>query len=269
MLLIFAMPNPKRQCYLDAARGVAMFTVVYSHILLFCLPSYEPSALINFLRIFFLSGFFFISGYLSSAKELDGTIGAYGRYVLKKLRQLLIPTLVCLAIYVFTHGVSLVKAIGHDAKWGYWFTFVLFEMCVIFGILMTGMVRVKNRNITTAVMLAMAIGSLAINRFTPVCGTIQDYFCLGNLTGYLPYFLVGFVCRHNDDLYQRYILNGKVLPVVFLALVVGGIYGVVPSFITGFSVVLLAVYIVNSLCKSVLPPPLLEVRICNLKIAQG
>ncbi len=51
--------------YIDACRGLAIFTVVYSHICLFCLPGYDASAVIDFLRIYFLNAFFFISSFVA------------------------------------------------------------------------------------------------------------------------------------------------------------------------------------------------------------
>lgn len=50
--------------YIDASRGLAIFTVVYSHICLFCLPAYEPSVILDFYGHIFLMRSFLSRGLL-------------------------------------------------------------------------------------------------------------------------------------------------------------------------------------------------------------
>lgn len=51
--------------YRDCLRGAAMFMVVYSHSMSFCLTGYAPSPLGAWMRAVMLPLFFFISGYVS------------------------------------------------------------------------------------------------------------------------------------------------------------------------------------------------------------
>lgn len=51
--------------YIDCLRGAAMFMVVYSHIMSFCLTDYTPSPIGAWMRAVMLPLFFFISGYVS------------------------------------------------------------------------------------------------------------------------------------------------------------------------------------------------------------
>lgn len=64
----------KRIEYIDGMRGLCMWIVVYSHVALWCVGEYAPSCLLNFMRVFFLSGFFFVSGLMaySGKNEMGG-----------------------------------------------------------------------------------------------------------------------------------------------------------------------------------------------------
>lgn len=61
----------ERFIHIDILRGLCMFSVIYSHILLFCIGYTETSLLTDFLRGFYLNTFFFISGFLSYKANWD------------------------------------------------------------------------------------------------------------------------------------------------------------------------------------------------------
>ena len=64
----------ERLLYIDVLRGIAILTVVYSHILLFCVGYSETSFVTDLLRKYFLNGFFFLSGFMaykSSPSSVD------------------------------------------------------------------------------------------------------------------------------------------------------------------------------------------------------
>lgn len=55
----------ERLLYIDVLRGIAILTVVYSHILLFCVGYSETSFMTDLLRKYFLNAFFFLSGFMA------------------------------------------------------------------------------------------------------------------------------------------------------------------------------------------------------------
>ena len=57
--------NTKRLEFIDGMRGLAIFTVVYFHMFFF-IPKYPPSDIRTLIMLFFLNGFFFISGFVGT-----------------------------------------------------------------------------------------------------------------------------------------------------------------------------------------------------------
>lgn len=106
----------QRLQYLDAARGLAIFTVVYSHICLFCLPEYDSSAVISFLRSYFLNAFFFIAGFVAY-KTPETLSTSLGSLFFKKVKQLLIPTIVVGTIYAIANDITIVRFYTDEAKY--------------------------------------------------------------------------------------------------------------------------------------------------------
>lgn len=85
----------ERLLYIDVLRGIAILTVVYSHILLFCVGYSETSFMTDLLRKYFLNAFFFLSGFMAYKKSPSLTLYQTGYFheLWKKVKQLLIPTL--------------------------------------------------------------------------------------------------------------------------------------------------------------------------------
>lgn len=88
----------ERLLYIDVLRGIAILIVIYSHILLFCVGYSETSALTNFLRLYFLNGFFFISGFMAY-KTFTPNLLEMLKNLWKKIATLLIPTLITGGLY--------------------------------------------------------------------------------------------------------------------------------------------------------------------------
>ena len=91
----------ERLLYIDVLRGIAILTVVYSHILLFCVGYSETSFMTDLLRKYFLNAFFFLSGFMAYKKSPSLTLYQTGYFheLWKKVKQLLIPTLVSGGLY--------------------------------------------------------------------------------------------------------------------------------------------------------------------------
>ena len=119
----------KRLEYIDIMRGVAILLVVFEH----CIGSLQDNTAAIILS-FHMPLFFFISGCCFSNSGMR-----VGKYIMKKIKQLLVPqitlTLITLcSIYVIdvilTKKMSL-SDISFGSLFGYWFLPVLFFMYVL------------------------------------------------------------------------------------------------------------------------------------------
>ena len=111
----------KRIAYIDAMRGFTMILVVYAHVCYFCLDG----PLMGFNRIFYLFRlpcFFMISGWLFEPVARR----PFREVIRHKAMVQLLPTFIFLLLLApppeFFHQLGTLKG-------GYWFTFVLFELC--------------------------------------------------------------------------------------------------------------------------------------------
>lgn len=134
----------QRLLYIDVLRGIAILIVIYSHILLFCVGYSETSALTNLLRLYFLNGFFFISGFMAY-KTFTPSLLEMIKNIWKKITTLLIPTLITGGLYcAYVHG-NPCSFLADPAKGGYWFTIALFIMMIIYTIEDFLIKKLKNR----------------------------------------------------------------------------------------------------------------------------
>ena len=86
--------STKRIEYVDALRGFTMYLVVYAHVVNFSFHMGDVASFNNILSNFFLSLFFFISGFFAFKIETELKWRKTIVYLRNKAVQLLIPTLV-------------------------------------------------------------------------------------------------------------------------------------------------------------------------------
>lgn len=123
--------------WLDALRGFTMIMVVANHVAQIGFEEeWKHSSSLQFLLLFRMPLFFFISGFLAYKASQVWTARNLGGLLLKKVRVQLIPTLVffVLAIAIlrkdFFAGIE--ESFHSPTKGGYWFTLVLLYMFIIY-----------------------------------------------------------------------------------------------------------------------------------------
>lgn len=117
----------ERITYIDAMRGLAMVMVVIHHYFS-CITNHENIFATVFNDAIEIPLFFFVSGFFAT-KLLHESV----RTTLKeKFRQLIVPAVLMLILYVWIHQIPLMWVIYNPYKQGYWFTFVLFAFIVIY-----------------------------------------------------------------------------------------------------------------------------------------
>ncbi len=123
--------------WLDAMRGATMMLVVAYHVaqFTFSMPL-KQSASMPFLALLRMPIFFFVSGFLSYSARAVWTPGSLLRAIGKKARVQIIPTVVFLAAFVVLilkpSWSTVEEVLSTPTKSGYWFTWTLFLMFVIY-----------------------------------------------------------------------------------------------------------------------------------------
>lgn len=127
--------------WLDAMRGFTMILVVAYHVAQFGFVENEKtSAALPFLVLFRMPLFFFVSGFLAYKANFVWNIKNTIPLVLKKFHVQIIPAVIFLSIFIVfksKHGFwdGLLNALKSPTKDGYWFTWVLLQMFLIYYVI--------------------------------------------------------------------------------------------------------------------------------------
>lgn len=124
------MLSDKHLQHIDVLKGVVIFFVVVSHAFHFGF-AYYSSPLRTALISLDMPVFMFLSGYLAALGRLDFTTEGYEEFWRKKARQLFLPLLTLPIGYAYFYGIPMQEMIFGVHHGGYWFTWVLFLMFVL------------------------------------------------------------------------------------------------------------------------------------------
>jgi len=127
-----------RLSWLDAMRGFTMILVVAYHVAQFSFQENEKtSAALPFLVLMRMPLFFFVSGFLAYKANFAWTVPNALKLTWKKFKVQVIPALVfaCLFVIFRMKGDfwdNLMRLLASPTKGGYWFTWVLLQMFIIY-----------------------------------------------------------------------------------------------------------------------------------------
>ena len=129
--------NKKRLEWLDAMRGFTMILVVAYHVAQMSFGINEKtSASLPFLVLFRMPLFFFVSGFLAYKADFLWNWSNTLRLTWKKIKIQVLPTLVFLCVFIVLRKTQFCNtfeyAMKSPTKCGYWFTWVLLHMFVIY-----------------------------------------------------------------------------------------------------------------------------------------
>ena len=187
------MAPSKRLNYIDALRGTTMFLVVFGHILTFSLGAHH-SFLSNLFLCFRMPTFFFISGFVAY-KAVDRWSGAlYRRMVGKKLVVQIIPASFFFCLYYLLLGKNpLTFFLAHGFQ-GYWFTFVLLVMLLIFFTI-SWMAKLAKRPWLQDVGLVVVAVACAVATPLLFHNDTLNNFSVNNLCRFFQFFTLGVLTR--------------------------------------------------------------------------
>lgn len=209
--------EPQRLYYMDALKGLGIILVVYGHFFTHYLHIESPIR--NFFDYWYMPLFFFISGYFSysSNKNFYQT----PKSISNRVQRLLHPAFVVCSLYVitllylspnFTPKETILATLYDPAKRGYWFTFSLTQAYL----LVTGLQslynfeqRSTNERTTFLSILAIItsiiaiIGFNSIDSYPNIIRYIIKTLCLEMTIKYLPFFLIGTICKIQNEQFNR------------------------------------------------------------------
>ena len=202
--------------YIDALRGFAMLLVVFCHINFFTFGVAGASSLMaTSFSSFMLPLFFILSGFLAYKSEL---LLCNGKTLLvnvfKKFTVLVVPALVIGLIYTYFHSSRGADVfINGDMKMGYWFTFSLFQMFLIFYLIIyvTRKSSIKgNTKICFVSLIIVAIFmyiALSPIRRSQTMSRLADIICFGQTCEYFIFFVVGIIASKFRNTFFRILDN--------------------------------------------------------------
>lgn len=188
----------QRLLHIDVIRGLCIFTVVYVHVIGFGMPvSYPQTSIQVFLSSFFLIMFYFISGMMSYREGMLINTRSLGEYLWKKIRTLFIPSVVVMGLFNYIVEHSLNTMLSPWNLWVTWFTYVLFLISIIFGVVIYLSSKFKIKYIQDLFLIMIACLSYMFARKNFEFGQLDMIFRVGNILYYLPYFFLGALCKRN------------------------------------------------------------------------
>ena len=199
-------PN-NRLSWLDALRGFTMILVVAYHVAQFGFHENEKtSAALSSLVLMRMPLFFFVSGFLAYKANFSWTVPNALKLTWKKFKVQVIPTLVFLCLFVifrmkgdFWDGFM--RLMASPTKGGYWFTWVLLQMFIIYYMCCYAGRRAAGLGKGFLLFLAWAVSVFAYETlYLPKVFTYHKdmffaYSSLVQTIRFMQFFLLGNIVR--------------------------------------------------------------------------
>lgn len=195
--------HQQRIRYIDALRGFTMFLVVLQHIESFGLGIHPYNSVLGCILVSFrMPMFFFVSGYIAYKATICWDIKTYCVNLGRKAIVQLIPTIFFFSLFMFSKSTNPIIQFSHNGFDGYWFTFVLFEMFVIFYTLSF----LCNKYID-CLLLIISVLCMCSLIFLRSDSDWWNILCLENLFKYFQFFSFGVLAKKYNSKFSFLIRN--------------------------------------------------------------
>lgn len=191
--------------------------VVFGHVETYSFFNFETKTIMgNLFKSIQMPLFFFISGFVTYKVGFKcENIKSLFTLLYKKTLQLIIPALIIGIIYTYTKsGSTFVDFISDPAKRGYWFTLALFEMFLVYYLIICIMSKFKRDGLWILFIISLFAFMLKLPfKTSPVLDQIGNYTSLHFTLGYFQFFAVGLLVRKNLPLFEK-ALDSKLISFV-------------------------------------------------------
>ena len=226
--------------WLDALRGFTMIMVVANHVAGMAFGEVvKHSSSLQFLVMFRMPLFFFVSGFLAYKASLTWNWETLKTLLLKKIRVQTIPTIVffllAAAIIAKKFGPTVICWLGMPLKAGYWFTIVLLYMFVVYYLFCFFESLLQKRFPKMPSWLPITVLFLISLVFYDTCyqpkyfswaagykgkiSAFMSYSSLGELFRYFPFFLYGNIVHRYWQQAQRIMDSQWFFPTIIFILI--------------------------------------------------
>lgn len=225
--------NKSRLQWLDALRGFTMILVVTFHVAQLGFgESMSRSAVHPWLLLFRMPLFFFVSGFLSYKASTLWTARTFGTMTLKKMKVQLIPTIVFFVASCALLDTNFLEAMHTKlylpTKGGYWFTYVLLLMFIIYYAFAWLESKLPKRSwIPITILWTLFLGTYAILQIPPAMKWIGkptvdwlNHTSVIQVMIYMQFFIFGNIVRRYWDKWQSLFDVSWFFPLVILIIFV-------------------------------------------------
>lgn len=205
----------KRMQYIDALRGVSILLVVLHHVFakmgpVMALP--QALALRETFASFRMPLFFFLSGFFAWKVSSSWTRAKLKSVISKKICAQIIGTTIFASAYFYCFHEDIISGLENIGSGKYWFTIVLFQMFLLYLVVMF-LTSKGGKGVFTIAMSVIALAAYAIHIYATkdfnalIFKHWSDALGWANLTYYFPYFVLGLLIRQYEHLMNRILLN--------------------------------------------------------------
>lgn len=202
---------------MDALRGLGIILVVYYHIFAYYL--HETTVINEFFLLWRMPLFFFISGFFSFSLGYD--IEKFRKRTGNRLMKQLYPTLIVCVLYTFTlvllypeNGIkeTVLHTIYDPAKRGYWFTYALVQVFILFAVLLYVLDRYnasrQKKGVVFLLIIALSILMIPFSQYGSestfkITRLFWNIMSVEKTLPLIPFFFLGSLC----NLYQHQFLK--------------------------------------------------------------
>ena len=215
---IITAPNSggsKRIEFIDALRGFTMFMVVLMHVGLIC---FQPKgscfyAIMSNVR---MPMFFLISGFVLYKAGVVWDLNYIVAFFKKKIPVQLLSPLLFFLVHMHVRGIDILDGILSGPKYGYWFTYVLFEFFVFYAF-----VRFFVRNRWSEVILLLMgvcfypFSWPVIKQSIPLPPVFFEFISFQHWHFFI-FFVIGTLVKKYYDVVQQWLDSKWLLPFCIL-----------------------------------------------------
>lgn len=187
--------------YVDGLKGFAILFVVFYHLIWVCVKD-RDSVIVPIFNSLCMQLFFFISGYVSyRGMSRIITIKDFRQDIIKRIKRLLMPTVLMFLFCIWYYEQDLKGQLLYEFKSGYWFTYVLFFICLIHYVTILiirklGRIKLLKRFLIPLLILMTFIAYWHCGTPYRLCNCLRVFSTM-HILKYYVFFLLGYLsCQY-------------------------------------------------------------------------